>query len=189
MTSLPPAREQQRLERLLDHASKHASNMNKLAVQASVDIGKEKTQYFEKIALACAGTIALVVSFVGSHAAHLQPAWPLRCALITLVAAMIAAMYRNWTFSFYAFASFARQDLAAKQNRERARRDYVVAIPAVAMEDGKPIDVKQWLPQFEKGDKLYGERIAERERQEDSSFVVTKHAEYVALVLRLHFRA
>jgi hypothetical protein len=69
--------------------------MGERAVQVSVDISKEKTQYFEKIALASAGTIALVVSFVGSHAGRLQPPWLLRSALIVLVLAMITAMYRN----------------------------------------------------------------------------------------------
>ena len=58
--------EQRRLGALADSAAKHAREVNARAVQVSVDIGKEKTQYFEKIALACAGTIALVVSFVGS---------------------------------------------------------------------------------------------------------------------------
>jgi hypothetical protein len=183
MTSLPPAQEQQRLQALFNDAGKRASNMNKRAVQASLDIGKEKTQYFEKIALACAGTIALVVSFVGSHPGHLQPAWLLRCALITLVVAMMMAMYRNWRFSFYVLACYARQDLAAKQNKERARRDYIVAIPTVAMEDGKLVDVNQWLAEFARDDKLFDDRITECQEQEDSAFIMTKRAEYVALVL------
>lgn len=183
MTPLPPVQEQQRLETLFDDASKHASEVHRRAVQASLDNGKERTQYFEKIALACAGTIALVVSYVGSHAGHLQPAWLLRCALITLVLAMMAAMYRNWKFPFYVIASHVRQQIVAAQKKERARRDLIVAFPMASMEDGKLIDVGQWLPEFENDDKLYDEKIAESKGLEDSSFILTKRAEYVAVVL------
>ena len=185
MTSLPPTYEQQRLQTLFDSACKRAAAMNKRAVQISVDLGKEKTQYFEKIALACAGTIALVVSFVGSHVGHLQPAWLLRCALVTLVLAMMTAMYRNWKFPFYVLACYARQDLKAKQDRERARRDYIVSIPALALEDGKPIDVEKWLLKFLTEDKLLADKVAEFNTREDSDFTVTKRAEYVTLFLTI----
>ena len=72
-STVPLQMEQKRLMALSESAAQHAAEANQRAVQVSVDIGKEKTQYFEKIALACAGTIALVVSFVGSHAGRLQP--------------------------------------------------------------------------------------------------------------------
>jgi hypothetical protein len=185
MTSLPPAQEQQRLQALFDSACSHASAMNKRAVQASIDIGKEKTQYFEKIALACAGTIALVVSFVGSHAGRLQPVWLLRCSLITLVLAMMSAMYRNWKFPFYALACHAGEDMAAKQKKERARKDCIAAFPTFALEDGKLIDTAQWLLVFAENDKLFNDRIAECQAQENSAFNMTKRAEYVALLLTI----
>lgn len=72
---IPPKAQQEMLIRELESARKHAKNMNERAVQGSLDIGKEKTQFFEKIALASGGTIALVVSFVGAHAGRLQPPW------------------------------------------------------------------------------------------------------------------
>ena len=65
---LPPQVQQQFLLNAFESARKHAQEMNERAAQVSLDIGKEKTQFFEKIALASGGTIALVVSFIGSHA-------------------------------------------------------------------------------------------------------------------------
>src|SRR5262245_55974215 len=115
--------EQKRLEALWNSAIAQARAANDRAVQASVDIVKDKTQYFEKIALACAGTIALTVSFIGSHSGRLQPPWLLRSALIVLVLAMIAAMYRNWKFPFYILAYHAARDLDAKLERQRCKRD------------------------------------------------------------------
>lgn len=115
--SLPDAVEQQRLKILFEDAIRNAHAANQRAVQASLYIAKEKTQYVEKIALANAGTIALVVSFVGSHSGTLQPPWLLRSALVSLFLAMISAMYRNWTYPFYQYAIHARQDLTAKREK------------------------------------------------------------------------
>jgi hypothetical protein len=183
MNPLPDPIEQKRLSSLFDSAVKRAQNANERAVQVSVDIGKEKTQYFEKIALACAGTIALVVSFVGSHVGRLQPAWLLRSALIALLLGMIAAMYRNWKFPFYLLAHFARNDQAAKQERERYRRDYIVAVPSLDVEDGKPIDVAAYLRTFDEDHKGFEKRIKECQKQEDSAFNIVKQVERAALAL------
>jgi len=183
MSSLPDPLEQERLKTLFEGAVRHAREANQQAVQVSVDIGKEKTQYFEKIALACAGTIALVVSFVGSHAGRLQPAWLLRSALIVLLLGMMAAMYRNWRFPFYLLAHFARADQTAKRDRERCRRDYIVAVPSRALEDGQPIDLKAYLQRFAEDEKVLEKRIAECQRQEDSAFSVVQRVDYAALAL------
>jgi len=148
MTPLPDPIERQRLSSLFENAVKNAQGANQRAVQVSVDIGKEKTQYFEKIALACAGTIALVVSFVGSHAGRLRPTYLLRAALVALLLGMIAAMYRKWKFPFYRLAQAARDDQTTKQEKERCRRDLVVAVPSPDLEDGKPIDVAAYRRQF-----------------------------------------
>ncbi len=163
---MPLQIEQKRLMALFESAAKYAAKANQRAVQVSVEIGKEKTQYFEKIALACAGTIALVVSFVGSHAGRLQPGWLLRSALIALVLAMIAAIYRNWKFPFYLLAHHARQNFVAKQEKERYRRDYILVVPSFALEDGKPIEVQKFLAQFAEDEKLLDKRIAECKKQE-----------------------
>jgi hypothetical protein len=183
MNPLPDPIEQKRLSSLFESAVKRAQNANERAVQVSVDIGKEKTQYFEKIALACAGTIALVVSFVGSHAGRLQPARLLRGALVTLLLGMIAAMYRNWKFPFYVLAHARRNDETAKRDKERCRRDYIVAVPSLALEDGKPIDVEEFVRQFDEDEKVREERIKKCQTQEDSAFNIVKHVEHAALAL------
>ncbi len=180
---MPLPVDQQRLVALFDSANKHATEANQRAVQVSVDIAKEKTQYFEKIALASAGTIALVVSFVGSHAGRLQPGWLLRSALIVLALAMIAAMYRNWKYPFYLLACYARQDLIASQEKQRCKRDYIVAVPSLSLQDGKPIDVQEFLAQFAESEKVLEKRIAELKKQEDSAFGVVKQVEQAALAL------
>jgi hypothetical protein len=182
---LSPPIEQERLKAVLESASKYAAEMNRSVAQISMDLGKEKTQYFEKIALACAATIALVVSFVGGHAGRLQPAWLLRSALVALVLAMMGAMYRNWKFPFYILAVHAGQEQTAKQKKARCTRDWIVAIPSVAWENGKPIDVEQWLAKFEQDEKVFDKRIADCTEQEDSSFSIVRKVEYLTLFLTL----
>jgi len=175
--------EKERLTAQLQSASERAANLNRQAVQASVDVGKEKTQFFEKVALGCGGTIALTVSFVGAHSGRLQPPWLLRAALVALVGAMISAMYRNWKFHFYVLGAWMRQDLAAKQERERCRRDLIVNFPMLSAEDGKPIRVQEWLAEFAKDDETCTARIAECTKQETSAFKYTRVSEYLTLGL------
>jgi hypothetical protein len=184
MNPLPDPMEQKRLSSLFDSAVKRAREVNARAVQVSVDIGKEKTQYFEKLALACAGTIALVVSFVGSHAGRLQPTYLLRSALVVLFLGMIAAMFRNWVFPYYVFAQARRSDETAKQEKEHYRRDYIVAVPSlVALEDGKPIDLDAFQRQFDEDDKVREQKIKKCQTQENRAFNILKPVEYSVLKL------
>jgi hypothetical protein len=131
--NIPDPVEQQRLEIRSNNAIKFANDMEMRALQASEDIAKEKTQYFEKIALANAGTIALVVSFVGAHSSKLQPPWLLRSALVTLFAAMISAMYRNWKYPYYLTAVHTTQALIAMRDREQCRLELFRAGPALSL--------------------------------------------------------
>lgn len=160
-----------------------ASEANLRAVQVSVDIGKEKTQYFEKIALAAGGTIALVVSFVGAHAGKLNPPWLLRSALVALVLAMIAAMYRNWKYPFYLIAIYGGQYAAAQLNRERSKRDLIVRIPSIDPDTGQHNDVQAIREQFAVDEKALNDKIDECKRQEHSAFEQTKWLERSALAL------
>jgi len=176
--------QQQLLLSLVESAKKHAADMNERATQTTVDIAKEKTQYFEKIALASAGTIALVVSFVGSHAGRLQPPWLLRSALVVLVLAMIAAMYRNWRFPFYMMGVYGRQYLEAKRQSRKRERDYVMEFPSLAREeDGTPMDISQFQTEFAEEAKLFETKIAECTKQEKSAFATVKFVEYLTLTL------
>jgi hypothetical protein len=181
---LPPQVHQQFLSSAFESARKHAADMNQRAVQVSLDIGKDKTQFFEKIALASGGTIALVVSFVGSHVGRLHPSWLLRSALVALVAAMVSAMYRNWRFQFYLLAVYGRQWMEAKQQKMYREREYVTAFPELGRnDDGSAVDLVAFNHQFAEDDKVFNAKIKECKDQEESSFTVVKWCEYTALSL------
>ena len=177
--------ERKRLQALFDSAEKHAMVVNQRAVEGSLDIGKEKTQYFEKIALACGGAIALVVSFVGSHAGKLQPGWLLRAALAALLLAMIAAMYRNWKFPFYMLDSYLLEQSMADQKTERRRADVLEAFGAsfINVNDGKPVDVPRSLNKLREADAMLKENIATLDKRRASALSLVKKAEIATLVL------
>lgn len=184
--NLPPEVEQQRLDSVLKSALEHARRMNQNCVQASVDIAKERTQYFEKVALAGAGAIALLVSFVGSHAGKLQPPWLLRSSLVALFLAMFGAMLRNWAYPFYFLALHNRQNLTAKRERLHAERDYRVAFPSAILEqDGSVLPLPQYLAEFDRDDKAYGEQIKKCQTRENWVFNIVEYAEDAALMLTL----
>lgn len=161
--------------------------MNERGVQVSLDIGKEKTQFFEKIALASGGTIALVVSFVGAHVGRLQPPWLLRSALVTLVLAMVGATYRNWRFPFYLLANYNRQYLEAKRESIRREAEYLRAsntIPvAGAGTDTRAVSIAEYNQQVIEDDKIFEKKIGECKRQEDRSFKTVQVVEYITLGL------
>jgi hypothetical protein len=160
-----PPQTKKHLEGSWAAATKHANDMNQRAVEVYAEIAKEKTQYFEKIALGSAGTIALVVSFVGTHAGRLQPPWLLRSALITLVLAMIAAMYRNLKYPYYLTASYSKQNYIAMRDRERCRLEYLVKVQPPSLPDGKAIDVEKAREEFGKVDEEFDEDIVKFQRQ------------------------
>ena len=149
--------------------------MNQRAVQVSLDIGKEKTQFFEKIALASGGTIALVVSFVGAHAGRLQPPWLLRSALIALVLSMVGAVYRNWRFPFYLIAVYGRQYLDAEKEAMYRERDYVHATNALPVDEtGKSWGPDEFNKRLSEDEKTFDKKIKECKKQEDRSYALSK---------------
>lgn len=174
---------QKNLETKWDTAIKHAHDMNQRAVDVFTDVAKEKTQYFEKIALASGGTIALVVSFVGSHAGRLQPVWLLRSALVVLVRAMIAAMYRNWKYPFYLTAAYSKNHYIAIRDEEKCRLDYLEAVRPNVIQEGGPIDITKTRADFSKADKVFEAKIAELEKEETSVFRLVGWVERAALFL------
>jgi len=182
--SLPPEVEEQRLKARWDNATANAAAVNLRASEVYAEVAKEKTQYFEKIALASAGTIALVVSFVGSHAGKLQPSWLLRSALIVLVFAMIAAMFRNWIYPYYLMGSYAKQEVIATRHQEQCRLDMLVGVSnALSLSDGKPIDIEKARVDFGEMDKSFEGKITELQKQEDSALKKVKFIEPVVLAL------
>jgi hypothetical protein len=178
-----PEIQRQRLEGIYQGASTHAAKLNDQAVQVSVEIGREKTQYFEKLTYGCGGAVTLIVSFVGAHAGRLRPPYLLRSALITLVLAMMCGFYRNWKFPWYVLGAWAARDSFAKLERERARKDIICTGRATASEDGKPIDPQKWLVDFGLLEAKLTDQIKIAKKQEESAFNWTRRAEYTMLCL------
>jgi hypothetical protein len=180
----PPQSQQKLLLSSLESARRHSSDLNQRAVQISLDIGKEKTQFFEKIALASGGTVALVVSFIGAHKEHLQPPWLLRSALIALVLSMVSATYRNWRFPFYVIAVYGRQYLEAKREAMYRERDYVHGTNALTVDDaGKSVTLDDFNKQLAEDEKTFDKKIKECKQQEDTSFKVVQFIEHITLGL------
>jgi cell division protein FtsL len=182
---MSPEMERNRIQSQLDSAQKHAREMNRNAVAGSIEIGKEKTQYFEKIALGSAATVALVVSYVGSHSAKLQPGWLLRAALATLLLAMICAMYRNWKYPLYMFATYLLEQLKADRETERWRAEMVRKFGegSISIDDGKPVDVNQALIDLKKVDDAVEKKIAECTQKQKTAFSRVQKAEISSLAL------
>ncbi|HXR40224.1 MAG TPA: hypothetical protein VN776_14085 [Terracidiphilus sp.] len=181
---ISPEMELSRLQAHLDNAEKHAREMNEHAVEGSIEIGKEKTQYFEKIALASGGTIALVVSFVGSHTGKLQPWWLLRAALVALLLSMFAGMYRNWKYPFYMYASYLLEHLKAMQETGRWRAEIVRKFGSTSLssDDGKPVDVEQSLTDLKEVEAILEGKVAECKKNQTSAIRLVGKAEIAALV-------
>jgi hypothetical protein len=69
--------------------------------QAQVDIAKERTQFFEKLAIGSGAAITALVSFLGAHPKCLRPPWALRTSLVSLAVAILAALCRSLTYQEY----------------------------------------------------------------------------------------
>ena len=176
------ADEQRRLEACYQKAVVRSVKIDEKTEQVSIDIGKEKTQYFEKLTFGCGATVALIVSFVGAHTGKLQPPFLLRSALVTLVLAMICGFYRNWKFPWYFFAHWARRSLVARRDKELAKKAMIATGRAIGA-DEKPIDPQSWFQGFSKTEAILLDDIGKAEKTEDSAFKWTRRAEYTMLIL------
>lgn len=94
---------------------------------------------------------------------------------------MIVAMYRNWKYPFYLLAHHAARDFEAKLVRQRCKRDYVVAVPSVALEDGQLINIEEYLRNFAEEETSLKKNLTKCRRIEDSSFNIVKNVEVIAL--------
>jgi hypothetical protein len=136
--------EAQRLTMLMDSADAQAEATGKQLNDKQVELSKERTQYFEKIALGSGATIAAIVLFVGSHAAKLRPGFLLRSALIAFVASMITAMVRNWIYPYYVSAVFMTEYDKALLNQQNAKTALFIAVPTISIQTGVWVDISQW---------------------------------------------
>ncbi len=169
--SLPiTSEEEQRLKIRLENATTLTQQAGERSEKAGIETAKEKTQYFEKIALANAGTIALVVSFVGAHASRLQPRWLLGSALVALFVAMILSMYRNWKYPYYLAATHDALVRNAVLEQERCHLAYIVAVRPLNIKDGEPIDIEDCKAKFVEKEKLLSDQIEKSLKKKTAMF-------------------
>lgn len=106
---------------LYDNAVTHPAEVNRKAVDVSLDIGKAKMQYFEKLALGCGAAILAMASYIGGKPGiHLHPYWLPRAALVSLALGTCIALFRNWSFQAYTMAHWRRENVSAQSNLLRA---------------------------------------------------------------------
>lgn len=183
--SLSEPSERRRLNNLFQNAIRRASETENRLTQASVKIAKEKTQYFEKIAIANAATIALVVSFVGAHAGRLQPPCLLRSALVVIVLAMVAAMCRNLVNPCYVIADYTEQKLIAELDMEQRRLDFYSTGQEKALWTGGRVDIGKITAQVQETERIQGPKIEAASKRKTNLARLVSGIEWVALSLTL----
>lgn len=158
--------ELRRLQALHQAAIESVSRTEADISQTRVDTAKERTQYFEKLAIGSGATIAAIVSFLGVHSGKLQPAWIIRFSLVVFTAAIIAALYRNFRYPFYVLAAKQLSWIRAKLHEQECRKDYLRADPNVhSWQTGEQIDVPTWISGAEKAVAELQPEIAKKEKR------------------------
>ena len=180
---MPRSRDEFRLEILLRHARQKVAELEEQLSSASLEINKGTIQYFEKIALGCGGTIALVISFVGAKSEQLQPSWLLRSALLALALAMVCAMYRNWRYPYYVLAARYKQLDKAMLDEAKYKRDYLLQSNVHSLETGNLINTSDVEDNFGRAREVLNRKILEFEHKEANIYKELKVFEACTLVL------
>jgi hypothetical protein len=171
-----------RLRLLWQHAEESLNEAAKNLNQSQLDGAKERTQYFEKLAIGSGAAIAAIVSFLGARAGKLQPAWILRCSLIALVVAMISALYRNLRYPNYVLAVRNRLWIEASRYQQQCKNDvFQVDRSVVSWQSGGPIDIQAWTSGFKESDAELEIIVKDRVKQENRLLNEFKAAEYFCL--------
>ena len=151
--------------------------------QAQVDGAKERTQYFEKLAIGSGAAIAAIVSFLGTHTNSLHPKWVLRSSLVSLVCALTAALYRNFRYPNYLLATYNRLWIEASRHQQQRKNDVVQADRSIiSLQSGTPIDLQEWIKEFKKSDSGLESLIKERAVRENCLLREFKVAEFFCIV-------
>jgi hypothetical protein len=137
-------------------ARKALSAANRALDRARVNALKEEAQYFEKLTIGTGAAIAAMVSYLGTHTT-LYPKWILRCSLVSLMIAMLAALYRTWSYPKYVIATKWRRRTEAEADEQRCRHaEYEVEFGTVLDEDlltaGAPVNLETRRKNFAKAD-------------------------------------
>jgi lysylphosphatidylglycerol synthetase-like protein (DUF2156 family) len=172
-----------RLQQLLKLADNGQVQTYEHLNRTQLEAARQRVAFFEKIAIGSGATIAALVSFLGTHAAGLHPHWILRCSLVSLVVAIVAALYRNFRYSNYSIATNYRQWLGtAKYAQERQNDVFQTQQPITAIQTGKPLDLAEWTAQFNETDAKLGELNSKERKREGRLWREWRTAEIVCLV-------
>lgn len=175
--------EVERLRRLMQSADQSVRDIDADNSKTKVELGKERTQYFEKLAIGSGATIAAIVSFLGVHPGKLQPVWILQCSLISLLVAMVAALYRNFRYPYYILAVNNVSWINAKLYQQQRKKECFQVEPnAISWQTGEPIDAESWIVEAEKAETEMKPIIKQRERQHKRLWREVKVSETVCLV-------
>ena len=172
-----------RLRLLLQQSEQGVEEAATRLNQAQVDGAKERTQYFEKLAIGSGAAIAAIVSFLGAHTSSLHPKWILRGSLVSLVCALTAALYRNFRYPNYVLATYNRLWIEACRQQQQRKNDVFQADRSVvSLQSGTPINLLEWTRDFKKSDSGLEALIKERTVLENRLLGEFKAAEFVCLV-------
>lgn len=162
---LPPDLDLERLQRLADRAIQHLKDEERQGYETSLDIAKEKTQYFEKLAIGSGAAFAAIVSFLGTQHSKLYPHPLLRAALVSLIVAIAAALYRNFRYPFYVTRVRNLNIYVAQREEQQRRNALFQKKPIHDFETGSELDLVKWTVEFEKSD-LQVEALIRRTNQQ-----------------------
>jgi hypothetical protein len=183
MSDVEFPRSQQDHEVRILAARKWKAETNRLAVQGSIDIAKEKVQYFEKIALGSGATIAAIVSFVGANADKMHTPRLLRGSLVLLFLVLFGAMYRNWRFPFYQLGVLLRCELQADQKLELYQYEQSIDLPAevpISLND-EVISRQEWKTRHSVDTEQWTDAIEKAISREERIFAEVRYVEFGTL--------
>jgi hypothetical protein len=152
---------------------------------ASVKVGEEKVQFFEKLAFGCGAAIAAIVSFVGSSPMAIQRPDPLRWSVALLAGAFAAAMYRNWRYPFYIVSVWTRHKAEADRQVDSCEAEMFEDYPAMAAvdENGSVIPPEKYRTDYVERMQLRDEAIRKAIRHENWVFGEVKISEIASCIL------
>jgi hypothetical protein len=160
--------ELKRREAVWKQAQEAAVAADEARVKGELDASKDTQSHFDKLAVLCGGTIALVVPFLSTHGTHLQLHLLARLALICFGISLLSSIGRNYFNVRYTYFVYQRISLNAQKEEQKARLQHVsVAANPVSFQTGQPMS-KEWGKEMEESSKEIEALLSKWKKQEDS---------------------
>jgi len=171
-----------RLKLRLDASYKGVEEAEDDYSNTQFDSSKERTQFFEKLAIGAGAAIAAIVSFLGVHAERLRPHWTMQSSLVFLVIAMVASLYRNFRYPYYVLAVKNLSWIRAKYQQQQCKKDFIKVVPnAVDWATGEPIDLEEWIANANEGDEKLEPEMGKRDTRQKRLLREVHTAENICL--------